>query len=555
MKMNIKRFIKSAAAAALTAAMLISPISCAAKDSDGNSGTLVAVYEGAKYDIALNDCEFLDGNENRETVLTDLSFNIGENGEGWLKIGGGGDYAANITLDLGRVKKGLRVFFARMLKDERNNCDFARVSFYCSENGSDYDYIGVAETGTDTSSAHAAAVFRIESAPVSARYVRAVFECSDGAALYINELGVAARGSVLYSAGNQRVSDNQGVVYRLDENGYTATAVGLETHNAASGGEAKPSDANFNANGKYVLGKGTDNEVTVTADLIDETNKNRSGIPNRITKIMIHNTGTVEEETDAQRYNYRMHHMDDSETSWHYTVDKNSIYHSLADDNVGWHAGSSMNYSTIGVEICSNGAPTDSRGNPIFSGAAYESWLETHFRPAIRNAAVLTAELLIRYRLTVSDVIQHFDSTGKECPQWMRWDGSGLSDNGILWKEFIAMVKGYYDELFNGEERPATPVKNIVLPDYIVDCNGHVYTLVAVEDGAFDVSDASLAPTVSYGEHITETAAPKTEESGAKISFWVWAALIIIAALALAAVITLALRNSAERRRHKKHRQ
>ena len=549
---SIKRLLRSTAAAVLAAAILMSPISCRAKDSDGTAGTLVAVYEGAKYEIALNGGEYIGENSDRETVLTDRSFNIGENGEGWLKIVGEGDYTANITLDLGRVKKGLRVFFARMLKDSEYGCDFARVSFYCSENGSDYEYIGVAETGTDTSSARAAAVFRIESAPVAARYVRAVFECSGGAALYINELGVAARGSVFYSAGSQRVSDDQGVVYRLDKNGYTATAVGLESRGASSAaGTAKPSEANFNANGKYVLGQGTDNEVNVIADLIDETNKNRSGIPNGITKIMIHNTGTVEEETDAQRYNYRMHHMDDSETSWHYTVDKSVIYHSLADDNVGWHAGSSMNYSTIGVEICSNGAPTDKRGNPVFSGAAYESWLETHFRPSIRNAAVLTAELLIRYRLSVSDVVQHYDSTGKECPQWMRYDGRGFSDNGILWGEFIALVKSYYKELSDGIQTPAAPADNIVLPDYIADRSGHIYTLVAVEEGAFDVSGTSAAPSVSYGEHITETAAPKSEDSGTKVSFWVWAALVIIAALALAAVVTLSMRSAAERRRRK----
>ena len=164
---SIKRLLRSTAAAVLAAAILMSPISCRAKDSDGTAGTLVAVYEGAKYEIALNGGEYIGENSDRETVLTDRSFNIGENGEGWLKIGGEGDYTANITLDLGRVKKGLRVFFARMLKDSEYGCDFARVSFYCSENGSDYEYIGVAETGTDTSSARAAAVFRIESARCS----------------------------------------------------------------------------------------------------------------------------------------------------------------------------------------------------------------------------------------------------------------------------------------------------------------------------------------------------------------------------------------------------
>ena len=72
-----------------------------------------------------------------------------------------------------------------------------------------------------------------------------------------------------------------------------------------------------------------------------------------------------------------------------------------------------------------------------------------------------------------------------------------------------------------------------------------------VEEGAFDVSGTSAAPSVSYGEHITETAAPKSEDSGTKVSFWVWAALVIIAALALAAVVTLSMRSAAERRRRK----
>lgn len=82
-------------------------------------------------------------------------------------------------------------------------------------------------------------------------------------------------------------------------------------------------------------------------------------------------------------------------------MDDHSIYHSLPDDEVGWHAGDKMtpnggNMNGIGIELCVN------EGND--------------FEKTMDNAAALCAELLKAYQLRISDVKLHQDFSGKNCP-------------------------------------------------------------------------------------------------------------------------------------------
>ena len=105
----------------------------------------------------------------------------------------------------------------------------------------------------------------------------------------------------------------------------------------------------------------------------------------------------------------------------HYTVDDHEIWHHLPDNEVGYHAGDSSwkeggNRNGIGIELCVNQG-----GN---------------FEQTMRNAAQLTAYLLLQYHLTIDDVKKHQDFSGKICPSTI------IETN--RWQDFLNMVQEDY---------------------------------------------------------------------------------------------------------------
>ena len=279
--------------------------------------------------------------------------------------------------------------------------------------------------------------------------------------------------------------------------------IGLSLSETEKSGTLKPSDANFNLNKtQYTLGNGSDNEVEVFTDFIGADRVNYSASLNNIKYIVIHNTATIAEETDAIRYNKRMHTTTE-ESSWHYTVDNNLIYHSLSDNIAGWHAGSDYNYQSIGIEMCVNGAPADGNGKFVFSGSAYDNWVNNRFRDTMKNTAVLTAELLTRYGLGIDAVVQHYDSTEKNCPQWLRHKNGKFVYNGTLWEEFMGYVEKYY-KLLNGEnpKNKITPTGKITLPDYISLQNGDVFPVTEISAGAF-AEKGNFIQSIQIGKMVT----------------------------------------------------
>lgn len=100
--------------------------------------------------------------------------------------------------------------------------------------------------------------------------------------------------------------------------------------------------------------------------------------------------------------------------SAHYCVDSNEIVQCLPDNEVGFHIGGSRyyepgrrimagyksltpNYFAIGFEMCVN-----SDGD----------WNKTR-----ENSVDLAAYLLFKHKLTINDLLRHYDITGKDCPK------------------------------------------------------------------------------------------------------------------------------------------
>ncbi len=483
---------------------------------------IASVYAFADYNISLRNAIYVENCEDNGNIITDLKYSSIEPEkniyDGWVGIkssDGETDYKATITIDLGYFAHGITNYFTRVYRNSTISAyDPNEIKFYVSADGSDYTHIGDGATSTKATSDKTSVTYTLSAPETSGRYIKIVYNCSSTNILYINEAGVAAKGNLFRANYNNDgyYIDRQGLHYKIVNGG--AEIIGFTKNKSDYSGAISPSEADFNKdNAFYALGIGSDNEVQVISDFIGYERLNYSGTPNNIKYIVIHNTGTIEEETDAKRYNYRMHNSE-SELSWHYTVDDAVIYHSLADNIAGWHAGSAYNYESIGIEICVNGAPTDEKGNFVFSGTEYDQWVNGKFRKSIKNAAMLTAELLTRYGLDTDSVIQHHDTTDKNCPMWMRYKNGEFNDNGILWKEFLGYVEEYFKLLNGNSPKPKIqPLTKLIIPDYITVYDGAVYPVTSIGHIAFNGLDGAVN-IVTLGKHVKSISPDGLKGSG-----------------------------------------
>ena len=178
------------------------------------------------------------------------------------------------------------------------------------------------------------------------------------------------------------------------------------------------------------IGEGTDRDILIVADYVPEGRYNRPGGNFKVKYIVIHNTGNFSSGADAMSHrNYIK--QDGTQTSWHFTVDDTTIYKHLPEEERAWHAGDGRegkgNTYGVGIEICVN---HETLG---------ETKCSKYLMEALENASVLAAELMHKYNLSIRAVTQHYDYSGKNCPQTIRECG--------LWDTFLQMIQTRYDEI------------------------------------------------------------------------------------------------------------
>lgn len=149
------------------------------------------------------------------------------------------------------------------------------------------------------------------------------------------------------------------------------------------------------------------------------TNTNRTIQPNRDIKyLVIHYVGAI-----STAYNNTVYFKHQNRgASAHYFVDEKSIWQCVLDKDIAWHCGSETgkyvhsdcrNNNSIGIELCCK----------LHTAGSWYFELDT-----VINATWLVARLAKEYGIPASNILRHWDITGKCCPEpWVRdmeaWNG------------------------------------------------------------------------------------------------------------------------------------
>lgn len=178
--------------------------------------------------------------------------------------------------------------------------------------------------------------------------------------------------------------------------------------------------------------------VKITQDFIPAGSKNRPGYSNPKNYVTIHNTGNTSVGAGAKNHaNYVKNGGVTALVSWHYTVDDIEIYQHLPEDETGYHAGDGSgkgNRQSIGIEICMN-----SDGDLL---------------KATDNAVELVADICRRNNIPIANIKQHYDWSGKDCPQMIR------SGKPYDWNTFISKVNNLMVDVPNDESEIVDKTEN-----------------------------------------------------------------------------------------------
>ena len=128
--------------------------------------------------------------------------------------------------------------------------------------------------------------------------------------------------------------------------------------------------------------------------------------------ITVHETANTSRGANAEMHARYINNG--SSATWHYTVDDKEVVQHYLDTRQCWHAGDGNgagNTQSIGIEICVNS--------------------DGDFNKTIANAVYLVKMLMDKYKIPLSNVVQHNHWSGKDCPRNLRH-----GTKGINWNQF-----------------------------------------------------------------------------------------------------------------------
>jgi len=160
--------------------------------------------------------------------------------------------------------------------------------------------------------------------------------------------------------------------------------------------------------------------MEILQDFIPLGRKNRPGRANPMNFITVHETGNTRAGANALSHAEYLkgNTAANAPVSWHYTVDDTRVVQHIPENEDAFHAGDgggNGNRQSIGIEICVNP--------------------DGNFQKAIDRAAALVADICRRRKIPIENVRQHFNWSGKNCPENIR---AGKPHN---WNVFLEKVK------------------------------------------------------------------------------------------------------------------
>lgn len=176
--------------------------------------------------------------------------------------------------------------------------------------------------------------------------------------------------------------------------------------------------------------------------LISRYNYNAGSI-SRVKYIVVHYVGAL----GGAKQNCQYYADADRNASAHYFVGfDGEIWQSVEDANIAWHCGASSyshaecrNANSIGIEMCVR------KENTASLRVTDRDW---YFEDAtVKAAAELTLHLMDKYNIPESNVIRHYDVTGKICPAPYVYNTTGHT-----WDEFKQLISGIAPQA-SSEER------------------------------------------------------------------------------------------------------
>ena len=159
--------------------------------------------------------------------------------------------------------------------------------------------------------------------------------------------------------------------------------------------------------------------------LLTKSHRCRPGGDWRKSLITIHSTGNPYSTAQGER-NWLDNPTNTREASWHYVVDDKEIIQAIPDSEEAWHCGNKDgNRFSIGIEICESGDR----------------------EKTLRNAAVLVAGKLKELKLSVDDMVRHYDWTKKDCPRILI--DKRYIKGGMDWQWFKGEVERNMEKRYN----------------------------------------------------------------------------------------------------------
>ena len=145
--------------------------------------------------------------------------------------------------------------------------------------------------------------------------------------------------------------------------------------------------------------------------------------------IVVHYQGCIASAKSIANYFYKT----TNKVSSHYVVDDSNVYNCVPDKYIAWHCATSStsnpickNTNSIGVDVIAT------KLNKNVCSTNDDDWYSTE--GTLDKASSLIAELCVKHKIPLSNVVRHYDVTGKLCPRQFCTDNvnekTGHTGNG-----------------------------------------------------------------------------------------------------------------------------